>query len=369
MTSAELFFAVILGIQIAYWAEVYFLFPKAVTKGARIIRDDDALPTLPALSVVIAARNEEFTIGSLLESLSSQNYPSFEIIVVDDHSTDATVRIVSSHSAQDARIRVMASEGDGKKRAIETGIRAARYDVCVFTDADCRPEQEWLLHHGCLHARSEDLVVVGYAPLETGSGFGGTLQRYETDINAMFSAASIEAGRAFLATGRNLSYTKSLFERVGKFDRHLNALSGDDDLFLQDVRSQTSAEIIWVSEPDATVHSSGKKSFSAWMKQKRRHGHAGKFYVADTKWRLALYHLSQLVVWSSPLFIGAEGVVLIFVMLLMQGFLLNEARIALGSHFSLIALPALAFLNFVHMILLPASAMLVQPKSWGGRTT
>lgn len=357
--------AAMMGMQIAWWLNVYRSFSLA-QKHARVEMDRDGPP--PALSVIVAARNEESTIGDLLTALRAQDYNVFEVIVVDDHSADGTAREVLKFAATDDRVKLIPSDGRGKKAAVASGIDAARYEVCVFTDADCRPGPSWLSRHGSLHRSEIARVVVGYAPLRTPRSLLGLYQRYETVINAIFSGAAIGSGRAYMATGRNFSYAKALFEVVGGFERHLESLSGDDDILLQDIRSRTNAEIYWLSEPDAAVESDGKITLTGWFKQKRRHTSAGRYFVLDVKLSLVLYHGSQIVMWLAPIVIGLPGLVMILIVLAFQALFMARARRQLNSQFPILALPLLAFLNALSMAILPFAGLIVRPRAWGGRT-
>lgn len=355
----------VMGMQVAWWLSVSRSFALA-QKHARVEMDRDG--PMPALTVIVAARNEESTIGDLLAALRAQEYHVFEVIVVDDHSVDGTAREVLKFAATDDRVRLIPSDGKGKKAAVASGIDAARYEVCVFTDADCRPGPSWLARHGSLHRSETARVVVGYAPLRTSRSLLGLYQRYETEINAIFSGAAIGSGRAYMATGRNFSYTKALFEVVGGFDRHLGSLSGDDDILLQDIRTRTNAEIYWLSEPDAAVESDGRITLTGWFKQKRRHTSAGQYFVLDVKLSLVLYHGPQILMWLAPIVIGLPGLIMILIVLVFQALFIARARRQLNSRFPIIALPVLAFLNALSMAILPIAGLIVRPRAWGGRT-
>ncbi len=357
--------AAVMGMQVAWWWNVYRSFALA-QKNACVEMDRDG--PMPALTVIVAARNEESTIGDLLAALRAQEYHLFEVIVVDDNSADDTTREVLKFAATDDRVRLIPSDGRGKKAAVASGINAARYEVCVFTDADCRPGPSWLARHGSLHRSEIARVVVGYAPLQTPRSLLGLYQRYETEINAIFSGAAIGSRRAYMATGRNFSYTKALFEVVGGFDRHLESLSGDDDILLQDFRTRTNAEIYWLSKSDAAVESDGKITLTGWFKQKRRHTSAGRYFVPDVKLSLILYHGPQILMWSAPIVIGLPGLIMIVIVLAFQALFMARARRELKSRFPLIALPLLAFLNALSMAILPVAGFIVRPRVWGGRT-
>ena len=98
----------------------------------------------PLLSIIIPVRNEQAGIGHLLEDIRIQSYQNFEVIVVNDNSIDHTADIVLTFASQDPRFILLASRGEGKKKALTTGIHSSRSEIIVTTDGDCRVNVEWL---------------------------------------------------------------------------------------------------------------------------------------------------------------------------------------------------------------------------------
>ena len=96
----------------------------------------------PHVSVVVCAYNAEATIDECLTSLEHLTYPSYDVIVVDDGSRDATARIAAEH----ARARVVSTPNGGLSRARNIGIAEAAGEIVAFTDADVRVDPEWLTY-------------------------------------------------------------------------------------------------------------------------------------------------------------------------------------------------------------------------------
>lgn len=257
----------------------------------------------PPISVVIAARNEESNIGNCLQSIIRQNYPAerFEMIVVDDRSTDETAAIVTNYHSAHSSVRLVrventSSELPPKKNALNEGIRQSRFDILAFTDADCVASQDWL---SCLAREfTPDVgVVAGYSPME--QYFPGTLfarwadsfLRYLEVKNSIGAAAATGLRASYLCTGRNLAYRKSVFSEVGGFEKIRHSISGDDDLFIQLVQQKTRWNIRYMLSTKSYVETKPPLTVRAFVNQRKRHFSAAKYYTARMKLIFGLIHV------------------------------------------------------------------------------
>jgi glycosyltransferase involved in cell wall biosynthesis len=274
------------------------------------------------VSVIVAARDEESHIAGFLDALQAQNYHDFEVILVDDGSADRTARIIAEHSisAPGQRFHLIRLETPhGKRRAIEAGIAEAAHDLVVLTDADCTPAPDWLDGIGRAHASgSEPVVVVGYAPNPSDGTLLAGAVSYETFITGVMTAATVGAARPFHAVGRNLSYSRTMFRRVGGFGETPLSMSGDDDLLLQRMVRLSGAKVVHPLEESTFVPSPPPGSWRAWVHQKRRHASAGKHYPLKAQVHLALFQGSGILLWAAPFLLGAPGAGLLAIRLAVQ---------------------------------------------------
>jgi glycosyltransferase involved in cell wall biosynthesis len=355
-------FAVAGVIQIAYWHLLGRGFDRAR-------KDAEATLTPPRrlrrqATVVVAARNEEAVIPTLLRSLGAQDHTSLEYIVVNDASDDETAAVVSTLLPRARVIDVTAPTEPRKKNALALGIDAAETDLLLFTDADCEPPSEWaseLIRH---HSVSDERVVVGYSPFRKAPGFLNGFARYETFVAGFAAAAAIGAGHAYTATGRNLSYSRALFRGAGGFSDIMKSLSGDDDLMLQHLSMQPGVEVVHAFGEKTYVLSDPPTSWQDWSRQKLRHTSAGRYYRPDIKANLLAYHITNTAVWLSPLFVGWFGAAFLAARLSVQFRELRRAASVLGESDLMRAQPIYEFVYLVYNALLAPIGVMRRPRRW-----
>lgn len=282
--------------QIALWL---FVFGRLV----RIRPAAIASAGLPPVSVVVCARNEAHNLRKYLPAVLGQQYPHFEVLVVDDDSTDDTGAVLTAFQANYTHLRVLhlsPKTSPGKKYALAQGIEAARYEYLVFTDADCAPASaRWLehlvegFHGGGVEPHSPIEIVLGYAPYRPGPGLLNHWIRFETIFTAMQYFSFALAGRPYMGVGRNLAWHKSLFQRVGGFATHAHVPSGDDDLLVNAAAHAGNTALCLA--PEAFVYSDAERTWADWFRQKRRHLGAGKFYRREHQIALGLLTLTQVL--------------------------------------------------------------------------
>lgn len=225
------------------------------------------------VSVIIASRDDARFLRKHLPVVLEQKGVEFEVIVVDDCSLDDTSDVIREFDKKYENFRHsrLFENGDfegGKKIAVTIGIKAAKYPNLVFIDADCYPDSDnWL------RLMAERLmfkkVVLGYGPYQKEKGLLNKIIRYDTYKIAMQYLSYSLAGVPYMGVGRNLAYHSYLYFDVKGFTSHKNVVSGDDDLFINEVSNSknTGIEI----SPDSFVYSVPKKTYSKWEFQKRRH--------------------------------------------------------------------------------------------------
>jgi len=365
------FFVGALAVTALYCVLTAWGWRRARRDVAALSRPADSPNDPVPLSVIVAARNEETALPSLLRRLIGQIRAGDELLIVDDGSTDATASIARRWCASHEAIRLIrrpgAAASGSKKAALSRGIAAASNDLLAFTDADCLPSPTWLDRMRALHAATDEVVLTGYSPMRTpedATPLVGPFARYETLVAGIYTAAAAGLRRPYMAVGRNLSYPRSVFESVNGFDDHAETLSGDDDLFVQSVRRRGAARVLAPTDPETFVETRGPSSWSTWIRQKRRHVSTGQHYPWTVGLHLALFHGSFALLWLAPLAIGTTGLGLLATGLLARHAALAPAADALDEDDLLAAFPLWELGYLFYLLIFAPLGFFSEPEEW-----
>jgi len=292
-------FCATLVIQCIYYLGIYIRLP--------LFKPGNQKPDSKGISVVICARNEADNLESFLPLILEQEYPEFEVVVVNDCSTDHTETLLSEMKVRYDNLRytnipVNEKFSHGKKLALTIGLKSARYDYVLLTDADCYPVGNMWLQSMTGNLKGDTDIVLGYGRYERGKGLLNSIIRYETAFTALQYFSIALKGKPYMGVGRNLAYRKELFFKNKGFSGHYHIASGDDDLFVNQnaVRSNTSIEI----GPESHTISIPKKTAGAWIRQKRRHLAAGSYYNKGSRFRLGTELISRILLYSTYIIVS-----------------------------------------------------------------
>ena len=270
-------------------------------------------PNLPSVTVVVAARNEEKNLPETLQSLSQQNYPTdlFEIIVVDDRSTDRTAAIVTEYASQKQYIKLIrqteVTPGNSpKKQALELGINAASGEIIITTDADCLHDPDWV-YDLISHFKPKVGMVAGQARsiLPPDAPLWQRLQTLDFQTLGYASAGLITSGMPFHCNGANLAFRKSVFKEIEGWKGYNRLVSGDDELLMAKV-AKSKWKIIAAASPSTIVKAKPVKTLKALWFQRIRWGSKGLYYRLSRKLVLTGVFIFFLVLIAGP-FIGIAG--------------------------------------------------------------
>lgn len=260
------------------------------------------------VSVVICARDEAGNLARNLPVVLEQDYPDYEVIVVDHASADNTDEVLESFRKKYKNLRTTKIKKDpkfdhGKKLAMTIGLKAAKHDWVLLTDADCRPASPLWITQMQKHFVPPGEIVLGYGGYERKKGLLDKIVRFDTFFIALQYISFALAGVPYMGVGRNLAYKRSLFFNNKGFASHLKLESGDDDLFINKVASgeNTAVEVSHLSH----TLSEQPAGWSKWIRQKRRHLTTGFHYRCSTRLLLGLELLSRLLFYSSFVYLIA----------------------------------------------------------------
>ena len=265
----------LLAVTLYYLCAVLFLL-----RGLRRLPSPGA-PANLSFSIVIAARNEAENIGPCLESIFRQSLPKsrYEVIVVDDRSTDATGAICAEFANRFPNLRTLqvSKTPPGiapKKYAISKGVEAAKYEVIVFTDADCLVSPAWLAVIDRCFTETTGLVQgiayyfrpQGMHPLLFG------LQAVDFLSHGIVAASAIGAGIPINSSASNFAFRKKAFDEIGGYGSAAQkVVSGDDDLLLQRIAGRTWL-VRFMNDPEGAVATAPTNSVTGIFEQRKRWG-------------------------------------------------------------------------------------------------
>ncbi|MBR9757710.1 MAG: glycosyltransferase [Algicola sp.] len=254
------------------------------------------------VSVIVCAKNEAQNLKNFLPSILQQDYPNFEVILINDSSHDNTLEVMEHFKAQHNNVKIVNVKNieafwANKKYALTLGIKAAKNHTLLFTDADCKPvSNQWINEMSSCFSDNKT-IVLGYGGYKRIKGsLLNLLIRFETLLTATqyFSYASI--GMPYMAVGRNLAYRSETFYEARGFMNHIDINSGDDDLFVNEIATAANTSIC-VTKNSFTV-SLPKTTFKDWILQKRRHISTAHRYRLKHKLMLTAFYASQFLFWG-----------------------------------------------------------------------
>jgi len=299
------------------------------------------LPNHAPVSVIICAKNELENLKKFLPAILEQDYPEFEVLIVNDGSTDDTQQWLEDFSKQDARLRVIENHSSeknllGKRSALKKGIEAARYELVLLTDADCKPaSNQWIKLMASLTpapppkerevqsslpssdtSKNEIEIVLGFSPLfpenkhtydavgtpsplerggvrQFSNGFLNRFIRYENFLTALYYLSFTLLKMPYMGVGRNLLYRTSVTRTIGALEHHSGLISGDDDLTVN--RIATGRNTTLMIHPNAHVLTVSPESLRAFIHQKRRHYSTGFHYQSQHQLVLGTLYGSQIL--------------------------------------------------------------------------
>lgn len=309
-------------------------------KGVKKKKDESlGKAKLPPVSVVMTAQNDAEKLRSNLLYILEQDYPTFEVVVVDYRSADDTKFVLQMLSQSYPHLKVVRLDADangyqGKKYPFSIGIKSAQYDLLLLTDPECMPKDItdfcWIREMVSGYANDATSIVLGYCGIQPKKSPFNWLQQYDNmEYSVEYLGAAIH-GRPFTGNGRNLSYKRSLFMKQGGFIYHYHVPDGADDMFVnQNATRRNTAAVLsdgsfTMVEPQRTV--------SDWHNYRKHRRATHRYYRLGLKINRLMRPLSVLL------------------------FYLSAALLLVGGHFPWQVLAGLVVLKLAWQIVATAKA-------------
>lgn len=301
----EIIFYVFIGIILLQFGYYLGVFGRFIFAGPQQV----AQKKLP-VSVLVLAKNNAEQVKKLVPKLLSQNYPDFELVLIDNASSDETIDAMEALELEYPTIvRLVKVENNeafwgSKKYALTLGIKASRKEYLLFIEADCEPtSNDWLMHMASQFTMSKTIVLGFSAYRLVKNSLLNKLIRYDALINATQRFAWAKSGLPFTGDGRNLAYKKEEFFKRNGYINHMNIRTGEDALFINEAANNKNTAICYT--PESFVYTDAPSTFKAWVLDKRKAAYTTTFFKTSDQAKLKVF------IWLQALFFVLMAVLII----------------------------------------------------------
>ena len=365
ISSVEIIFICVVAIQLVYWL-VWLI-------GVSRIKNPNSTPKSHGVSVIIAANNELTNLQHLLPSIFNQNHTLFEVIIIDDRSSDGSFEFLLEQANEHSNLKVITvselpNHLNAKKYALTLGIKAAKYEQILLTDADCQPLSEnWITLFASKWEEGNEFVL-GFSSYLKQPGLLNYFIRFETILTGIQYLGAAALGTPYMGVGRNLSYSKSLFLAKKGFHGFQNLMGGDDDVYVNKYAQESNTNILL--SPDSVTSSIPKSKISDFFTQKTRHLSVGKHYSSKSKIILGFFTLSWILTWGLLPFevVSNQNLSIIAILFLgryiLMGITLVIFKNKSGAKLNLLGLIVLDFMFVLYYFATGIRALLTKRIKW-----
>jgi len=332
------------------------------------------------VSVLVPVRNEEQHIANLVQDLIAQNYPIalFNIIIIDDHSTDQTATIVLSFSNSNLRLLQLAIEkpiNSYKKRAIATAIATCDSELILTTDGDCRMGPDWIASIVSMFEQEHCQLISSPVAYHQEKSLAEKIQTVEFELLIAAGAACIQNKFPNTCNGANLAYTRAAYHAVGGFKGIDDLASGDDELLLHKMHKQFPDGLRFLKEPSAIVYTEAKGTLRSFYQQRKRWASKSVKY-ADKRMVLLvsiIYFFNLLIfIQAGLLFFTTANlgmfVILIGVKMGLDAILIFQSLSFFKKRRLLLLLPLVEIFYVIYILIIGIIANIGGAYEWKGRT-
>ena len=326
----------------------------------RVPVSSEAIQSGHRLEIIVVAHNALSDLKANLRHWLHQSYRNYNVLIADDGSQDGTDRWLEALSSPRIEFELFNKTEPGKKRSLARALDRTQADFVVLTDADCQPSSgDWLAKvYGQMSATQSE-IFLGYSPVLKESGFLNKMVRFETLLTGVQFLSWAVAGRPYMGVGRNLAYTRRVSRHFTESMDH-SIVSGDDDLFVQDVAGKYG--VSFSLDPDTFVLTRGPGSWREWLNQKSRHVSSSFKYQMIVQVGLGSFAVSQ-ILWPFVLS-GGNAILIVLGRWLILYILMVPVMKRMNEQDLLRWLPILDVAIIIYYLLVLPLTMIRNKKKW-----
>ena len=328
---------ILLVVQLIYYLALYNrIHTRAVASRKEELHFSNELPPL---SVIICARNESENLRRYLPSILEQDYPNFEVVVINDGSTDESEEVLSAfeetyrhlyHSFTPSSARYISR----KKLSLTLGVKASKHDWLVFTEANCRPVSNQWLRLMARNFTPRTQIVLGYNGYERGKGWMHKRIAFDSLFTSLRYLGFALAGQPYMGIGRNLAYRKELFFKQKGYSTHLNLQRGEDDLFINQVATKDNVAV--ETDKNAVIRMEPIDRYKDWKEEKTSYLATSSYYHGTQRYLLGFETCSRLLlyaafaaaltlgIWNMHWFVVGIAALLMIIRFIVQAIVINK---------------------------------------------
>ncbi len=257
---------------------------------------------LEPVSIVLCARNAYEYLIELIPALLKQDYPDFEIVVVNDCSDDETEEYLKDLERKEPRVKPVQLKQhlnffNGKKFPLSMGIKSAQNDLIILTECKCMPVNDQWLRSMVSRYNPRTEIVIGYSPYVHKKSSLNRIMRFDALQNGLLYLSAALNRHPYMGIGNNLSYRKELFYKNQGFTSHYTTSVGEDDLFINQVATKQNTEVL--IDAENAILTNPTSNFKSWMRQKSSRYSTVSKYNGRSRLMLSLFYISQLLFYAS----------------------------------------------------------------------
>lgn len=279
---------------------VYFLIflGLAFSKSRKPKLEEKQLP----ISVLVYIKNNAKQLNSSLKAILEQDYPDFELVLINDYSSDNSLELLEAFKIEHPKLPIHicdVKENQNfygcKKYALFLGIKNATYEHLLFTDANSKPSSKHWIQEMSKGFQKEKQLILGYSTYSKRKGLFNLLLRFDSLLNTINSLSFANARMTYMGVGRNLAFTHKAYDANYGFISHVRIPYGEDDLFINEVATKANTSLVW--SKDAHIETEALQDMKAWSYQHKQRAHTFKYYKTRHKLILSGYFISRLLFW------------------------------------------------------------------------